>query len=166
MNDKNDEKLMKEFPGLYAQRSLPMSETCMCWGFSVGDGWFDLLHNLSQTINMFIDHARDDIKREYYNANNLDWDAPVPKEVQDKMDALKVEATQVKEKFGGLRFYYDDNLPDEYSYKVYGAVHMAEMMSTSICEDCGNPGKTVGKGWMRTNCEVCVERNKEPYNGN
>lgn len=58
---------------------------------------------------------------------------------------------QIKEKFGGLRFYVDRALPD-----LYDAIHAAEMRSFHICEDCGEPGKLRSmKGWLRTMCDTC-----------
>lgn len=43
-------KLMKRFPFLYRGRYKSMRETCMCWGFDVGDGWYPLIYNLSLAI--------------------------------------------------------------------------------------------------------------------
>jgi hypothetical protein len=51
MNIKNTKKLYKDFPKLYRQHKLPMDQTCMCWGFECGDGWFDLLYDLSKKIS-------------------------------------------------------------------------------------------------------------------
>ena len=58
-------------------------------------------------------------------------------------------ATQVKEKYGTLRFYYDGG--DRY---IDGLVAMAESMSAITCEVCGNFGKTLGGGWIKTLCEI------------
>ena len=44
MNDANAKKLYTDFPELYSQHTLPMNQTCMCWGFCCGDGWFDLIY--------------------------------------------------------------------------------------------------------------------------
>ena len=50
MNKENTEKLLKEFPDLYSNYYKPMTETCMCWGFSCGDGWYNIIYNLSKQI--------------------------------------------------------------------------------------------------------------------
>ena len=60
----------------------------------------------------------------------------------------QVVAVQVKEKFGGLRFYYEGG--DEY---INGLSAMAESMSYVTCETCGKPGKSTSDGWIRTLCE-------------
>jgi hypothetical protein len=64
----------------------------------------------------------------------------------------EVVATQVKEKYGTLRFYYNGG--DEY---ISGAVSMAEYMSARTCEVCGSAGKTLGGGWIRTLCKTHAE---------
>jgi hypothetical protein len=56
---------------------------------------------------------------------------------------------QVKEKFGGLRFYYNGG--DDY---IRGLASMAESMSTSTCEECGAPGKQRGRSWIYTACDA------------
>lgn len=55
---------------------------------------------------------------------------------------------QVKEKFGGLRFYIN-SAPDE----VHKLIREAENKSLEICEVCGNPGKQRNGGWIKTLCE-------------
>ena len=66
-----------------------------------------------------------------------------------------IEITQIKEKFGGLRFYCHG--VDDY---CYGMIDFAEKISTRICEECGNPGKLVksNTGWLHTACEEHATR--------
>lgn len=40
-------------PTLYKRRKLPMTQTCMCWGIEPGDGWFDIIMDLSQTLEPY-----------------------------------------------------------------------------------------------------------------
>jgi len=61
-------------------------------------------------------------------------------------------ATQVKEKYGTLRFYYEGG--DDF---IDGLSQMAEAMSAVTCEVCGSPGKTLGGGWIRTLCKTHAE---------
>ena len=56
---------------------------------------------------------------------------------------LSCEATQVKQKFGGLRFYTDVN--DDF---INGLISMAESISYKICEHCG------ASGVVRTNSRL------------
>jgi hypothetical protein len=64
----------------------------------------------------------------------------------------QVTLDQVKEKFGTLRFYYTGG--DDY---ISGMVSLAESMTAVTCEECGNPGKSRGGGWIHTYCEPCEE---------
>lgn len=74
----------------------------------------------------------------------------------------KVIAVQVKEKFGGLRFYYStEGLTREENDKVDRLIRRAESKSYKTCEQCGKPGKLYDHGWLYTACPKChKERNK------
>ena len=59
------------------------------------------------------------------------------------------QITQAKQKFGGLCFYTNE-LPESSIYFIIDA----DKESRTICEICGEPGKTVNKkGWYYTLCE-------------
>jgi hypothetical protein len=66
----------------------------------------------------------------------------------------KVEACQVKEKFGTLRFYVDtaSDVDDE----ACRLISEAEAESARTCEECGAPGKSTAKNfWYKTLCDKC-----------
>lgn len=50
MNAELTQKLVKRFPVLYQDYDSPMTQTCMCWGFDHGDGWFEIIWQLSLAI--------------------------------------------------------------------------------------------------------------------
>ena len=64
---------------------------------------------------------------------------------------------QVKEKFGGLR-YYIGNI--DVPYEEYGPlIDAAEAKSYQTCEDCGEPGiLREDLGWIRTLCQKHYEQ--------
>jgi hypothetical protein len=69
---------------------------------------------------------------------------------------------QVKEKFGGLRYYcmvgIDNRLPHDASARVHALVAMAEEKSYHLCEACGGEGQLRTRfGWMKTLCGKCAE---------
>jgi hypothetical protein len=105
-------------------RNKDMKETCMCWGFECGDGWFPLINQLMSNIQ-----------------HHLDW------KNKDSEVVPQVTLDQVKEKFGTLRFYFTGG--DDY---IRGMVTMAEAMSSITCETCGKPGTSTGGGWIKTAC--------------
>lgn len=56
---------------------------------------------------------------------------------------------QIKEKFGGLRFYV--GAAPEW---IHDLIHAVELASYSLCEKCGKEGKTRGDiGWWKTLCD-------------
>ena len=56
---------------------------------------------------------------------------------------------QIKEKFGGLRFYYDGG--DQY---IRGLTNFAEIWAENTCDQCGCPGHKGGTGWISTRCSI------------
>jgi ssDNA-binding Zn-finger/Zn-ribbon topoisomerase 1 len=50
MNQENERKLVEDFPNLYRGVNLPITENLMAFGFECGDGWFDLLYDLSKKL--------------------------------------------------------------------------------------------------------------------
>jgi len=57
---------------------------------------------------------------------------------------------QVKEKFGGLRFYVAVA-----SNEVFQEIQRAEKESYTICEECGQPGEPRPLAWIKTLCVEC-----------
>ena len=127
MKQELDKLLCEKYPKMMVNRNKNMQETCMCWGFECGDGWFNILDQLMGNIQ-----------------HHIDW-----KNRKEEVVA-QVTLDQVKEKFGTLRFYYSGG--DD---AIDGMVRMAESMSGVTCEECSAPAQTHGPGWIRTICEPC-----------
>ncbi len=89
-------------------------------------GWDSILENLCNCI------------QDYITRNTL---------------AKDFDVTQVKEKFGTLRFY--TNYSDDY---IDGMVYLACYLSSKTCEFCGTQ-KSVSVcrfgGWIKTACKEC-----------
>ena len=66
------------------------------------------------------------------------------------------EVLQVKEKFGGLRFYINTG-----SQEIFDRIYRAENDSFKICEYCGAPGFPRNTGWIKTLCDTCVENSRD-----
>ncbi len=74
----------------------------------------------------------------------------------------ETEAMQVKEKFGGLRFYIN-GAPKE----VHDLIHKAEDKSYHICEMCGKKGKLrEDLGWVLTLCNKHYKEIKKEVKSN
>lgn len=79
------------------------------------------------------------------------------KELCEKLEALDLKdfrVLQVKEKYGGLRFY-TGGVELEKADEVDRLINEAEAKSLTVCEECGKPGKPNGRGWIKTQCEIC-----------
>lgn len=62
-------------------------------------------------------------------------------------------AAQVKEKFGGLRFYVNGTTKD-----IHKLINKAEKDSFTICEECGKKGTLTNlTRWYRTICKECIK---------
>lgn len=87
----------------------------------------------------------------------------------DRLKELGGDVIQVKEKFGGLRFYY--KLPPTgvdvgKAADFGGMVERAEQESYETCERCGTKEGTSTKsasrfGWIKTFCDPCREQDKK-----
>lgn|SRR5690348_16325696 len=92
--------------------------------FECGDGWFHLIDELSKELEPLCKE-----NPEYY-------------------------ASQVKEKFGTLRFYmYSTN------DRISKLIDEAELKSSKICEICSQPGEMRKQGWLSVLCDECLKKN-------
>jgi len=69
--------------------------------------------------------------------------------------SARVQITQIKEKFGGIRIYYaTQGLSPGTAAAVAEAVELAGARSTCTCETCGRAGQLFQSGaWLATRCE-------------
>lgn len=65
--------------------------------------------------------------------------------------------SQIKEKYGTLRVYWDGRLSQEATIQVEEAIALAEARSATCCEVCGEPGRLHGDGWLTTRCAAHAE---------
>lgn len=124
-----EQKLKDKYPMLMADLLNPdvtMQYSCMFWGIECGDGWFDLIDELcSKLEQMNVELA--------------------------SSGAGYIKCSQVKEKYGTLRFYVCGDYPDS----TYDLISEYEDKSGHVCENCGAPAKTEGGFWLTTLCTAC-----------
>lgn len=89
-----ENEILEKYPILFKQKDLPMAETCMCWGLGVPDSWLPVIDDLCYCL----------VNYGYRGGSEFG--------VYNKPTVI---ADQVKEKFGGLRFYYHLEFDDESS---------------------------------------------------
>lgn len=102
-------------------------------GFEIGKGWYHIIELLCEHIQTHID---------WNNARGERY----PELSYKPIEQVKVE--QIKEKFGGLRFYYSGG-----NDIIAGMITMAEAWAEHTCETCGDIGKRRSGGWIRTLCD-------------
>ena len=179
MREELDKKLVKAFPLLYGDRNAPMQSTAMCWGFP-GDGWFDLIWDLSSKLEPLIQKFIDDnpnlscsgcgcVKERHYGwmSRNpgkclaIHVDPEAEEEPPNNYFACFCDgyrsphprASQVKEKFGGLRFYMTCGTDE-----IFDLIDEASEASYKTCEECASGDATQNDvGWIRTLCVPCRE---------
>ena len=142
-------------------------------GFAIGEGWYPIIEALVGQIDHYTKWRRRmrayDLRESRAMNKGLDaliqfkagkdktptdWDIEraedamaIGVKITPKVNWIRVE--QIKEKFGGLRFYYQGG-DDEIS----GMVTMAEIWAGRTCETCGNKGQSRRGGWIRTLCDT------------
>lgn len=47
-----ENKLYERFPKFFGQKDLPMTQTCMCWGIDTDDGWFNLIWETCEKLEV------------------------------------------------------------------------------------------------------------------
>lgn len=86
-------------------------------------------------------------------------------EIAKKFPAIngenRINVVQIKEKFGGLRYYVDYySMSDDDIQQIEYVIRNAEMKTFIICEDCGGNGEKVSprRYWMKTLCPNCQNK--------
>lgn len=74
-----------------------------------------------------------------------------------KLEPHRVVAGQVKEKFGGLRFYLEATSSDKWD-EIQQSIQDAEAKSYNTCEICGKSGKLRRGSWLKTLCDECQNK--------
>ena len=134
MSPEKEKILCGKYPKIFKTSEFK-NEPIDMWGLECDDGWFDLIDVLCSRIQ-----------------SHVDWRSKNIQEAEE-LSNLQVVAEQIKEKFGGLRFYVSggDDITEAF-------ISFAETMSMKICETCGNPGKQKSiSGWIHTACDPCFE---------
>ena len=151
---KNLDDLIEEYPEFFKVEERATGDgpkmPFVLFGFECGNGWYTIIATLIKWIK--------------FNVENNDY----PMIIVD----------QVKEKFGGLRFYYEFEPFDEHEWKSYrkkdtdeekiewlakasqkidGAIDLAESLAYRTCEVCGSTDEvtTEGPRWIVTKCKKC-----------
>lgn len=139
MREELEKKLFERFSFYKRDKSIQVS--LMSFGFEHGDGWFDLIWDLSEKIENVL--------------NKYMKESAMAKSLLLGDDIFEV--VQVKEKFGKLSYFYESNLKEEDEKKINEFVGEAQEKSYKTCERCGKPGTIRNTGWISCLCDDCLE---------
>ena len=150
-------------------------------GISIGAGWYTIIEAVVANAKSHIKWKREiranDLRRNRAVERGRDavikfvtrgkpltaWDEQRVDEIleegliEPKRKVNHIEVHQIKEKFGGLRFYYEGG--DDY---VQGLVAMAESWAARTCETCDERGERRHGGWIRTLCDKHEAEHQQP----
>ena len=105
------------------------------YNVSIPPGWFNLISTLIDSLN----------------------------EELKKCPQITLSIKQIKEKFGGLRFYYglkNHQKHEEVVENIFKIVSKAENDSFGICYVCGEPATKRMSGWVSMRCDAHANENQ------
>lgn len=152
---------MKQSSKDYFQQTYPelFNESFPARKLEVGNGWHTIIDALCSFIvgpyrraKAIDGYLRDNKER------TVTFDEEVAKATRrvEEEKALLPTILQVKEKFGGLRFYVRGG-----SARIDAGIGIICGLSERICENCGAPGTQRNTGWVKTLCDNCPRVNWE-----
>jgi hypothetical protein len=122
MRKELEQKLVERCPTWFNTKG-DVRHTLMSFAFQHEDGWFDILWRLCEDLEPLV--------------------AALEKQTERSFEIL-----QVKEKFGGLRFYVNHA-----NDAIRQRIKVAQQESFRTCEVCGQPGKCREVGRIKTLCD-------------
>lgn len=122
MNEK-DALIIDKYPEVFGVRPFDSTTSLMEYGFECGAGWTPILEDLFEKISFVV-------KRD----NLIDF-----------------RVVQVKEKFGDLRVYTDNETEE-----IKDLIRDAEKLCSISCSECGELSKKSSTGrWIVNLCTSC-----------
>lgn len=103
--------------------------------YECGHGWENLINKAERIVDL-------------YNYFHPEMEFPL-------------EISQIKEKWGGLRIYLNQYIPE-----VSNKIHEIEGKSYQYCEHCGSKNNVKTQsihGWYMTLCDNCRKREQERF---
>ncbi len=128
MRKELDQKVAERWPKWFnVTGDIP--KTRMVDGFGNGDGWFEIIWRLCCHLE------------------------PLVAEME-RSTHCRFEVLQVKEKFGGLRFYVS-----QHTDAITKGIEAAKIEALHTCEVCGRPGRLQGPS-LKTVCDAHADEEK------
>lgn len=143
-HEEYDKYMCEKYPDIFKERHLPLTQTCMCWSFDIGRGWYWILDELCENLEFIKGQS-----------------------------GISVYFTQIKEKFGGARFYYGTTIMGDkrdledkndkcWIDIIEKTINYSEELCDYYCAECGEDKSdmiSVG-GWVYDLCEKCLKKDR------
>ena len=124
------EDLINKYPKIF--QSYVGNPNGINW-HGVPEGWLPIIDKLCGCMQLYIDNHVTYSKDGEYKPQ-------------------QVTCSQMKEKFGGLRFYTNGH-----DQVVEGMINMAQYICDNTCQQCGSEQDLgVTSGWVSVMCRTCV----------
>lgn len=129
MKSSQTSKLFLRCPIIYRGHREDPQRNLMYFGFECRDGWHHIIYDLSVAIEAIAQDKKQNGVPEHQ--------LPI--------------VNQVKQQFGGLRFYISNC-----NGEVHDLISDAEDKAAKTCETCGEPRSLLDhEGWLHTLCDQC-----------
>ena len=131
------EELISKYPKIFVDYE---GNPGQCNWLDLPTGWVSIIDDLCGSIQEYVD-------------------THVTYTAEDKVRPVQVRCFQMKEKFGGLRFYtngHDDH--------VGGMISLAEYLCDNTCQQCGSREDLgITSGWISVMCRSCITNHGNKY---
>jgi hypothetical protein len=123
-------ELVKKYPKILRDYGGNPMQTCLSWGFEFDNGWNTLISKCLEKLQYFCDLC------------------------SKNGEEIQVVASQAKEKYGTLSFYYSGEGGSRIEWVIIDdIITETERRSAQVCEVSGEYGRLCSKGgWYKTLC--------------
>lgn len=156
------QSLKEEYSELFEHLKVDnCAEPLALFGFECSDGWYHILAGLFHTVTTpyratlrTIKYLEEKISKLVQANDDPEQLAKLQGYLIENKDTAEfqkknlLQPVQIKEKYGTLRIYCDNNAPE-----TDALISFAEYMSAVTCELCGKPGELISTGWHCVRCE-------------
>jgi len=186
MKQELQEILMGKYPDIFRDRNRPMTETLICFGLEVGDGWYTVIDNLCHELTTIQNEcnliAKASQVKEKFATLHFYIDI-VPTKDCDIITNTRVWLTNFRLLVCKMHAYWLLPLIDRFTHvsyqgphygpykrfnmykwtrRIHDAINKAEAVSAVTCELCGEPGNCdTSHAWIATVCDKCKDKRYE-----
>lgn len=136
--------------GEFVYKIVSRKNQFKCWGATIYEKFLSIFHVIPTYTEL------DAMETGWRNAFGIQMCKELKKALKKQHLLYKYRITQIKEKWGYLRWY------DNYATcEIYKIISKYEQISAHTCIVCGKPAKYISRGWISPYCEDCIGDRKD-----